>query len=173
MRANRLWAKGALAEAEVLYREVLDRDPTDWFARLMLSNCCERQRRLAEALTLAEECALREPPSLFALQAAIRLALAIEEHDKVDAYVRRALALPEVQNEIPKEIAFPRVLLAFMRTLAKLPWLRRRIRHEEIAQMELGVQTQQLKEWKTWALEYLAWRAGVEPGSTTTQDLVH
>ena len=172
MRANRLWAKGALAEAEVLYRQVLDRDPTDWFARLMLSNCCERQGRLAEALTFAEQCACREPPSLMALQIAIRLAFALEKHNKVEVYVRRALALPDVQNEIPKEV-IPPVLLLLMRTLSKLPWLRRRVRHEELAQMELGFQTQQLKEWKTWAQEYLAWRAGAEPGSTTTQDLVH
>lgn len=173
MRASRLVGAGHYAAAEVLFRHLLDHDPTDSFAPMMLAICCEQQGRLPEALTFAERCASSEPPSLMALQTAIRLAFAIEDHDKVDAYVRRALALPEVQNEIPKESAVPRALLLLMQALARLPWLRRRIRHEEIAQMELGFQTQQLKVWKTWAQEYLAWRAGEAPRSAPTDRLVH
>jgi hypothetical protein len=173
MQISRLLGRGNPAAAERLCQQLLDRDPTDWFALMILVHCCERQGRLPEALDFAERCACNTPTGLMALQTATRLAFAIGDHDKVDAYVRRALALPEVQNEIPKESAVPRALLLLMRALARLPWLRRRIRHEEIAQMELGFQTQQLKVWKTWAQEYLAWHAGEEPRLTPTDNLVH
>ena len=173
VRAGRLVGRGDFVAAERLCRQILDRDPSDWFALMILADCCERQGRLPEALSFARECTRGDPPSLAALKMATRLAVAIGEHEEADEYVRRALAMPEIQNEIPREGVYPRGFFLLVRALAKLPWLRRRIPPEEIAQLDIGVQAQQLKEWKTWAQQYLAWRAGDEATSTPPDTLVH
>jgi tetratricopeptide (TPR) repeat protein len=162
MRASRLIGRGDYAAAGSIYEQLIAIDASDAFATMMLSLCYERQNRVPEALRLAEEGARRVPSSLTALKSAVRLAIAVGEHDKATTYLRQALALPEVQTEIPRETVVPKPFLWGLRLLPKLPIIRNRIRHDAIRELEPGAQAIKLEEWKRWAQEYLAWRAGDE-----------
>ena len=155
--------RGDFGTAGSMYKQILARDPSDWMAIMMFAHCCEQEGRLSEALALVEQGVRMHPGNLLALQAAIRLSVATDDHTRAETYVRSALALPEVRNEIPGDSATPRSALMIMHALRRLPGLRRRIRPEDIRPLELGPQTIELQAWKHWAEEYLAWREGM-PG---------
>jgi hypothetical protein len=136
-----------------------------------LSLCYERQGRCLEALHLAEEGARSRPRSLSALQAAGRLAIAVEQHDKAARDLQQALTLPEVRAEIPKEAAIPPLVLWLLRLVVSFPILRSRIRPDALNELELGPQAMQLQEWKRWAQDYLTWHGDTERGDPG--NLVH
>jgi len=163
MRASRLVGGANYAAAGSIYEQLIAADSSDTLAVSMLALCYEQQSRIPEALQLAEEGARRLPSSLSMLKIAARLAIAIGEHDKATGYIRQALALPEVVTEIPREGVLPRPLLWLLRLLPRVPFLRQRIRQDAIRELEPGAQAVELEEWKRWAEEYLAWRAGEEP----------
>ena len=162
-RASQLIGRGDYTAAGRIYEELIAIDATDSFASMMLALCYEQQSRTPEALRLAEMSARQRPASLSVLKTAIRLAIAVGDHDKATGYIHQALAIPEVQTEIPKEGVLPRPLLWILRTLPRVPGLRRRIRRDATRELEPGAQAVELEEWKRWAHECLAWRAGGDP----------
>ena len=165
MQASRLVGRADFVAAAAIYEQLLRSGPADTFAIGMLAHCYEQQERYIEALRLAEEAVSWHPESLLALQAAGRLAVATQDHDKAAQYLRRALALPEVRAEIPKEVALPKPLVWLLRILVRLPILRRRFPRDAFKEFELGSQAVELQNWKHWAQEYVAWHAGSAPGS--------
>jgi tetratricopeptide (TPR) repeat protein len=168
MRASQLIGRADFVAAGEIYEQLLSSDPTDSFAMAMLSLCYERQARFLEALHLAEEGVSSRPQSLSALQAASRLAVAVEQHDKAARYLQQALTLPEVRAEIPKEAAIPPLVLWLLRVVMSFPILRTRIRPDALKELALGSQAVELQEWKRWAQDYLAWHGNTErenPGS--------
>jgi tetratricopeptide (TPR) repeat protein len=171
MRASRLIGRAEFVAAAEIYEQLLSCEPTDPFAMAMLSLCYERQGRCLEALHLAEEGVRSRPRSLSALQAAGRLAVAVEQHDKAARYLQQALTLPEVRGEIPKEAAMPPLVLWLLRVVVSFPILRTRIRPDALNELELGSQAMQLQEWKRWAQDYLAWHGNTERGNPGS--LVH
>jgi tetratricopeptide (TPR) repeat protein len=154
MKANWLMGRTNFAAAGSICEGLIEADPTDSWAVAMLAHCYEQQDRLLEALRLAEEGIRLDPQSLMSLQIAARLAAALDQHDRATEYLRHALALPEVRDEIPKERAIPKPLLWTLRILARLPVLRRRLSAEPF---EIATQRVELQQWKRWAQEYVAW----------------
>ncbi len=128
----------------------------------MLSTCYEHQERLSDALRWAEAAVDRLPGSLTALQCAARLAIASGDHPRATGYVLRALALPEVTTEMPRETLLPRPLMWFLWMLSHTPFLRDRLRPSALLELQPGYQALELQRWKEWALEYVAWRKGDE-----------
>ncbi len=164
MKASRLIGRGEYSAAGALYEKLAAAEPNDAFAVGMLALCYERQGRLTEALRLAEQAARQVPESLPALQAAARLAIANEEHERAEGYVERALALPEVRTGIPSNTV-PAWLRWLLAATFRLPVLRRRVPKDALADLAPGKQAMDLEAWKQWALEYLAWRKGEDPAS--------
>jgi hypothetical protein len=162
-RASQLIGRGDYAAAGRIYEELVAIDANDSFASMMLALCYEQQHLTPEALRLAEEGARQLPGSLSVLKMAIRLAIAVGDHEKATGYIHHALALPEVETEMPEEGVLPRPLLWILRMLPRVPGLRRRIRRDAIRELEPGAQAVELEEWKRWARDYLAWRAGGDP----------
>jgi hypothetical protein len=171
MRASRLVGREDYIGAGNIYARLVAADGSDFWAVIMLSLCYERQGRVREALALAETGVRQLPSSLYAVQAAVRLAVAADEHEKAAAYVRQGLALPEVRTEIPQEGRIPQPFLGLLRVLAHVPVLRNRLRKDELRMFEPGVQAVALGEWKRWARDYLAWSEGKE--SPDEPELVH
>ena len=92
-------------------------------------------------------------------QIVVRLALANEDHQKATEFIERALALPELRTEMPKRL-LPDWLLWCLRSLVRLPVVRRRARPGALAGLEPGNRAMELHAWKRWALEYFALREG-------------
>jgi tetratricopeptide (TPR) repeat protein len=160
LRASRLFLRHDYAAASAIYEKLLGFDASDAFATYMLAICYEQQHRITEALDLAETNARRVERKLSDLQLAARLAIAAGEHDKATAYVQQALALPEIVTEMPEEL--PRSVMWMFRLIGRIAMLRKRTR-PAIRSLEPGARAVELLEWKQWAHQYLAWRAGREP----------
>jgi tetratricopeptide (TPR) repeat protein len=165
MKASRLFGRGEYLAAGSIYEQLASSSSSGSFITMMLALCYEHQGRYDEALPLAEAGVRAIPQSLVALQAAARIAVAVEDHDKAAQYLQRALALPEVKTEIPSEIAVPKFLMWTIRLLISLPILRHRVRRDAVSELDLGVQAMELQKWKRWAEEYLAWHGDLEPPS--------
>lgn len=159
IKASSLVGRGDYAAAGAIFREIVAEDPSDGYAVFMIAMCYEQEGRLFEARPWAEASVRALPDNLYALQAAARLAIANDDHDKATDYVLRALALPEVVTEMPKA-AVPRPLMWLIRALRHVPFLRRRISPAAIESLEPGSLALELQEWKEWAQGYLAWRRG-------------
>jgi tetratricopeptide (TPR) repeat protein len=163
MRANWLVSRGEYAAAEAAYEQIVASHPDDPFAIAMLALCHEKQKRLGKAILRAEQWVRLEPACLHALQTAARLAINLDRHDEASAFLRQALALPEVRNEIPSSTAVHRSVIRLGRLIFRLPILSRRFPSDPFKDFELGAQTIELQKWKRWACEYLACREGREP----------
>lgn len=161
MKAGRLIGQLNFSAAAAIYERITRAAPLDSFAILMRAFCYEQQGRLQEALVLAEEGARQLPDAFVALQTAVRIAIAAKDHEKASMYVERALALPEVQSEIPRDLT-PKGYVWLLRQLLKIPYFRRRVRADVFAPLEQCAQTRELQAWKRWALEYQAWRLRTE-----------
>ncbi len=162
MRASWCHGRGDFAAAAPMYESLVRADPTDAYSAFMLASCCEAQERVTDGLEWADVAATRLPDSLAALQLAARLAIAAGHHERATDYVVRALALPEVRAEMPREALVPRPIMWLLRTMSYLPFLRRRLRPAALAQLEPGHQAAKLQEWKEWAMSYVAWRSGTD-----------
>jgi tetratricopeptide (TPR) repeat protein len=163
-QASRLVGRKDFAAAGRLYEKVLASDPRDAWAAQMLAVCYEQEGRNHEALRAAENAVALSPDSLIALQTASRLAIGSLDHAKAARYVSLALALPEVEQETPRAVA-PRFLLRLVRLIAWLPGLRHRLRQSDLDEIDLPAQTMELRKWKHWAYDYLAWQSGGDPGN--------
>jgi tetratricopeptide (TPR) repeat protein len=163
MQANRHFARGDYLVAGAIYEQIAASARGDSMATMMLALCYEHQGRHSEALPLIEAAVRANPDCLEALQAAARVAVALEDHDKAAGYLRRALALPEVRAEIPRETELFKFLTRLVRVLISLPILRRRIRREALNDLDPGARALELQTWKHWAEGYLAWHTGTEP----------
>jgi tetratricopeptide (TPR) repeat protein len=159
-RANSLYGRRDFAAAATIFEEITRADPGNGFAAFMLASCYEHQERYSEALHWAEVAADRLPGSLPVLQTAARLAIADGDHEKATDYVVRALALPEVTTEMPRETLLPRPLLWLIWALYRTPFLRRWLRPGALDELQPGTQALELQKWKEWAQSYLAWRNG-------------
>jgi tetratricopeptide (TPR) repeat protein len=163
---NRPASHTDLYTSTAIYEGVLAVDPGDWMAIAMLAHCYEQLGRVPEALRLADEAVRIHPDVLITLQMLIRLAVAADQHDKAAEYVQPAVALPEVRNGIPDASATPPAALWLIRLLSHMPVLRRRIRPEDVRELEPGSRAVALDAWRRWAEEYLAWRKGAEPSGS-------
>ena len=160
MKASSLYGRHDFAAAAAVYEGITSRDASDGFAAYMLATCYEHQERVADALHWAEAAARALPGSLYPLLSAVRLAIASGDHDKATDYVLRALALPEVTTEMPRETLLPKPLLWLIWALYHTPVLRRRLRPGALAELQPGSRAIELQNWKEWAHGYLAWRSG-------------
>ena len=154
--------RGDLAGAAAVYATLVAEDCEDSYAAMMLAQCHEWDGRLGAAAPAAEEAVRRAPENLDALQVAARIAVAAKQYDRAEEHVRRALALPEVRTEMPDQL--PRWFRRAIGLLPRLPGLRHRIDPEEVSrEIDPGHRAARLRDWKRWALGYLAWRRGEPP----------
>ncbi|WP_374669209.1 tetratricopeptide repeat protein, partial [Ramlibacter sp.] len=91
--ATRLWRQGQLAEAEVLYRAALAREPTHASAHNNLANLMRQQRRLDEAEAQYRLALQADPRHLHALTNLGSLLAMQRRPDEAEPLLREALAI--------------------------------------------------------------------------------
>lgn len=160
--ASSLYGRGGYDAAAAICEALLRADPDDVLAAFMLAGCYERQGRLSQAFHWAEVVAAKLPNGLEALQSAARLAVANGDHEKATQYVLRALALPEVRSEMPRDGRSEKFLRCLIRVLIRMPFVGRRFRPDALDELQPERRAFELQQWKKWAQAYIAWRNGNE-----------
>lgn len=156
IRALVLDVRGRQALALTEYRRILDSDPSHFTALFTVLEDCRQRRDVAEAIVLANRALACDSTSFIALDGLAWAYLKQGDHHQAKAAIERALQAID-GFDVGGAFRSARIMIWVVRLVLRLPGLRRRYPHlrsnsEMEAQAARGI-----AEWKTWALQYLAW----------------
>lgn len=167
MRAGMLALRGRHDQAAAEYRRALDSDPIDPPALIAVLQDCRRRRAVAEAIETATQALSLDPSNFTALDGLAWAYLQQGDHRRAKPVVERAVQAFDALNTSAAFKGVSRFLIGALRLLARLPGLRSHLPTvPPTSELEQSA-AHGLANWRTWALDYLAWHR-VEYDSTPT-----
>jgi tetratricopeptide (TPR) repeat protein len=157
IRAGVMTVRGNHALAATEYRRVLESDPGDPAALIAVLQDCRTRGDAVEAIVAANRALARDAANFIALDGLAWAYLEQGDHHQAKAAIERAIGALDGLDSQAAFRGLPGVMVSVVRLFLRLPGLRSRYpRLRSTSEMEAEA-ARGIAEWRTWALEYLAW----------------
>jgi tetratricopeptide (TPR) repeat protein len=157
LRADLLTARGRLAEAAALYRDVLATKPADNAALTVVLSDCRQRGNVEDAIGFATRALTEDSDNFIALHTLGWAYVTQGNHPAARSVVERALKTFNEQK-LSGSSTVLRAIGGALGLLTAVPGLTRWFpRVSSMAHVDAET-TQALAEWKSWAQRYLEWQ---------------
>jgi tetratricopeptide (TPR) repeat protein len=149
--------QGRQHEAIEEFQAVLRADPIDPAALVAVLDDYRRRGAVDDAIRVGNRALELSPANFPALDGLAWAYIQQGEHDLAKDAIERALAASGGLDCNSAFRGFPRLILGALRLAARFPGLRSHLPTLPPTTVMAASATQSMAEWKSWALEYLAW----------------